>query len=178
VTDPSQSSAGAVIFVVGVPASGKTTLAQGLILELRRRGVPTLWLDSDDLRAVLTPAPTFSDPERDWFYGAIGHLAWRAAQGGVTVVISATASRRRYRDELRARVRRFVEVWLTCGDDVLRTRDPKGLYRAAAAGSISRLPGAGAAFEAPLAAELTFDTSVGDVSQRIDEVLRWLDTHA
>ncbi len=147
-------TAGAVVWICGLPASGKTTLAKNLVAFLRDREVPVMWLDGDDLRAVMTPEPTYSDEERERFYGTLGHLARRAAEGGVVAVVSATAAKRRHRDRVRADVPCFVEVWLRCDDGELRRRDPKGLYRAAAAGQVAALPGVGTPFEEPEAAEI------------------------
>lgn len=152
---------GAVFWLCGVPASGKTTLAAGLVAALRAADVDVLWLDSDDLRAVMTPEGDYGPRDRAVFYATVAHLAIRAAEGGVTVVISATAASRAPRDRVRAAVARFVEVWLTCDPSALRgDRDVKGLYAAADAGEITRLPGVGVAFEPPIHADaLRFDTT-------------------
>lgn len=145
---------GVVFWFTGVPASGKTTLAAALVAALRAAEVPVLWLDSDDLRAVMTPGSDFGEHDRAVFYETIAHLAIRAAQGGVTTVISATAPYRAPRDRVRAAVPCFCEVWLTCDPAALRgARDVKALYARADAGEITRLPGVGVEFEAPTHAE-------------------------
>lgn len=145
-----EASRGAVFWLTGVPASGKTTLARGLIAALRAHDIAVLWLDSDDLRAVMTPAGDYGERDRAVFYDTIAHLAIRAAAGGVTVVISATAPHRAPRDRVRAAVAKFHEVWLDCDAAALRgARDVKGLYARADAGEIERLPGVGVAFEPP-----------------------------
>lgn len=149
---------GRVVFLTGAPASGKTTVARVLLDRLTQAGLPTLWLDSDDLRRVLTPKPTYSEEERDQFYGALAHLALLGVQGGVTVVISATANRRRYRDAIRAKVQDFTEVLLDCPPEVRIERDPKGLYAQAREGSADLLPGFGVPYEAPERPELQIDS--------------------
>lgn len=149
---------GAVIWICGPPATGKTTLAIGVRDALTARGLAVLWLDSDDLRGVLGPAD-YSRAGREHFYVAIGHLARRAVEGGVTVVISATADRAAYRESVRHEVPRFVEVELRCDPEELRRRDPKGLYRKLAAGEISGLPGADVPFESSGRADLMLDTA-------------------
>jgi adenylylsulfate kinase len=168
---------GQVVWLTGLPASGKTTVARVIVEAMRARGEPVLWLDSDQLRTVLTPAPTYSDQEREWFYGVIAHLAKRAADGGVTVVISATAPLRAYRDRARAAIDRFFEIHLFCDAEVLRARDPKHLYERSARGEISRLPGAGSPYEAPLAPELVFDTGLTQERDIAKAIVEHLDRH-
>ena len=164
-------ASGPVIWLVGLPSSGKTTLAEAVIARLE---VPHLWLDSDDLRSVMTPAPDYSERERDIFYGTIGHLAVRASRGGVTVIISATANRQHYRDFVRARVLRFAEVHVCCDRDTLYRRDAKGLYARAEGQAENRLPGLGAAFEAPIAPELKLDTTATSAAANAKQIIDWL----
>lgn len=148
----------AVVWLTGQPATGKTTLAAALNARLQAAGLAVLWLDSDDLRPVLMPDAGYDDAGRDRFYGAVTHLARRAVEGGCTVLISATASRRAHRASLRRSVPRFHEVLLTCDDAILRARDPKGLYARADAGDLPHLPGATAPYEPPRHPLLTLDT--------------------
>ena len=169
---------GLVVWITGLPGSGKSTLADALVRALRKRGEGVLWLDSDDLRRVLTPEPRYDDAERDRFHAALGHLASLAASGGVTVVISATASKQAYRDAVRRDVPRFVEVLLECDRAELERRDPKGLYARARTGEITSLPGAGAPYERPPCPELTLDSARNPPLVLADHVLRWLDAGA
>ncbi|MCA9557358.1 MAG: adenylyl-sulfate kinase [Myxococcales bacterium] len=164
----------AVIWLTGPPASGKTTLAAALNTRLRAAELAVLWLDSDDLRPVLMPEAGYDDADRHRFYGAVAHLARRAAEGGCTVLISATASRRAHRAPLRRSVPRFHEVLLTCDPETLRARDPKGLYARADAGELPHLPGATAPYEPPDHPLVILDTgrlSVDAAVARLAEAL-------
>lgn len=166
---------GRVIWLTGLPRSGKSTLARGLLDALAERGQATLWLDSDDLRAVMTPNPTYSDAERDAFYATVGHLARLGAAGGVTVVISATASKREYRDVVRRAVPAFIEIWIRADDATLRARDNGGLYRDADAGAANTVPGAGVEYEAPTDAHLELDSTSMSPAEMVAAVLALLD---
>jgi adenylylsulfate kinase len=166
---------GRVIWLTGLPRSGKSTLARGILDALAERGQATMWLDSDDLRAVMTPNPTYSDAERDAFYATVGHLARLGAAGGVTVVISATASKREYRDVVRQAVPAFVEIWVRADDATLRARDTGGLYRDADAGAANTVPGAGAAYEAPVDAHLELDSTSMSPDEMVAAALALLD---
>jgi len=154
-----------------LPASGKTTLAGALIEHFRAAEIPALWLDSDDLRPYVIGKSTYSDEERDRFYAMVGHLAVLGAAGGVTVVVSATASKRRYRDEVRQVVKSFWEVWLQAEHEVLTKRDPRGLYKLAANGEIENFPGSPGIFEEPQAAELELRTDQHSTEALVHAVL-------
>lgn len=166
---------GRVVWLTGRPGAGKTTIAERVVAQLHARGTPHLWLDSDVLRVVLTPAATYDAADRDHFYAAVGAIAVLGARGGVCVVVSATAPKRAYREAVRTEVERFSEVFVACSEAVLRARDPKGLYARAARGDLTELPGVGAVYEVPEAAELVLDTEHTDVDACTRAVLALLD---
>jgi adenylylsulfate kinase len=165
---------GRVVWLSGPPASGKTCLASALVQALRQRNTPVLWLDSDDLRTVLTPTPNYSDEERDWFYRALSHLAARAAAGDVFVVISATAARQIHRDSLRRQVPSLVEIELECPEQIRHARDPKGLYRQAREGKIHGLPGFDLPCESSPRVALRLDTSEHSPEELTQTILAYL----
>jgi adenylylsulfate kinase len=163
---------GWVIWLTGLPASGKTTLAHALRRTLNARGITTIVLDSDTLRSVLLPNSSYAPAERDWFYNRLVELAVWLAQEGEHVIIAATGSRRCYRAAARARLGpRFAEVWVRCPAEICRARDAKGLYSRAAAGVIRNLPGVDAPYEAPERPEAVVDTEHQTPEQASDIVL-------
>lgn len=141
------TSEGFVWWFTGRPAAGKTTLALAVQNALAERGIPTQLLDSDELRNVLTPQPTYSEQERDWFYAALRYIARLLAHNGVNVLIAATAAKCRYREM--ANLSHFAEIYVEADIETCRQRDPKGLYAQAAAGEVVTLPGVGVAYEPP-----------------------------
>ena len=86
------------IWITGLPASGKSTIVSVLKPQLERLGLTVEVLESDEVRRVLTPTPTYSEAERDLFYRALAFFGQKLVAHGVTVVFDATASRRVYRD--------------------------------------------------------------------------------
>jgi adenylylsulfate kinase len=142
------------VWITGLPASGKSTIARALARELAARRVDAAMLESDALRPVLTPHPTYSEEERDTFYGALSFIAALLVSHGVPTIVDATANRRRYRDQARAAIDRFVEVFVDCSLDVCVARDPKGLYRRARAGHSNTVPGLRAPYEPPARPDL------------------------
>ena len=142
------------VWITGLPASGKSTLARALAEELAGRGTRVCILESDALRKILTPAPTYDEEERDTFYGAVAHFAGILAAHGVPVVIDATGNRRAYRDRARGRIPNFLEIYVECPLPVCLSRDPKGIYRRGIEGTASDVPGLTAVYEPPLRPDL------------------------
>ena len=149
-----------MVWLTGLPATGKSTVAGHLREILALRSVCAVIFDGDEVRRILTPNPTYSDDERDRFYADLADLAALASGQGLTTLVPATAPRRAYRDRARSLVDTFVEVYLVADPALLEWRDPKGLYTLARAGRIDRLPGQGAIYEAPESPDLVFDTGV------------------
>lgn len=165
---------GFALWLTGLPSSGKSTLARALAGRLRAAGVVVQVLDSDELRKVLTPEPTYTTEERDWFYATLLFIAGLLVENGVNVILAATASRRRYRERARSRLPQFAEIFVYCPVAVCRERDPKGLWAQATQGEIDNLPGAGASYEPPLAPEIRVDTAELSVEETVDLIWRWL----
>jgi adenylylsulfate kinase len=148
------AAGGAVVWATGLPSAGKSTFARALRERLRAAGRPALLLDGDAVRAALAPPPGYDEAGRDAFYATLGALALLAAGDGLVAVVAATAHRRAFRDRVRARAPRFVEVHVATPAGVCAARDPKGLWARARAGDAPALPGAGAEYEPPLAPEV------------------------
>lgn len=142
------------VWLTGLSGSGKSTIARALLWKLQQRGLRPALLESDVMRTQLTPLPSYDEDERDFFYGVLARLAQLLAAQGVPVIVDATANRRRYRDDARAGIPCFAEVFVDTPLAVCEARDPKGLYRAARAGAASSLPGIQASYEPPLRAEV------------------------
>lgn len=169
--DPAHDNRGFAIWLTGLPASGKTTLAQAMQRQMAGRGISALLLDSDEMRTILTPRPTYTETERDWFYGALAGLAAWLTRNGINVLIAATANRRAYRQAARAQIKRFAEVHVQCPPETCRTRDRKGIYAAAAAGQAGHVPGIGIAFEPPLQPEMAVNTEQYKPDEAAERVL-------
>lgn len=145
---------GWALWLTGLPASGKSTLAAELAGRLQQRGQAVEVLESDALRRTLTPRPRYTEDERDLFYAAIAQMAARLARHGVGVIIDATAHRLAYRQAGRRQIERFMEVRVACPLALCRERDAKGIYAAADAGQADHVPGVGVAYEVDEAAEV------------------------
>ncbi len=150
---PEQDRAFAV-WITGLPASGKSTLAAALKEHLARRGVDVAVLESDGLRQIFRPESSYSEEDRDTFYAQLVAVGALLVAHGVPVIFDATANRRAYRDRARAEFRRFIEVYVDCPLETCVRRDPKGIYQRASRGEASNVPGVQAPYEPPRAPEV------------------------
>jgi adenylylsulfate kinase len=166
------------VWLTGLPASGKTTLAQGLTRDLQERGMTVQILDSDALRDVLTPDPTYTPEERDWFYQVIAFIAGLLTRNGVNVIIAATANRRHYRDHARQTIERFAEVYVKCSLETCIERDQKGIYEKAMAGRATTVPGLQAPYEPPADPAVVVDTEQMSPQEGVRQIMEALEKHA
>jgi len=157
---------GWVVWITGLPGSGKSTVAHLLNETLSKRGIQSQILSSDRVRKTLTPTPTYTEEEREMVYRAITLIAKILTENGLNVIIDATGNRKRYRDACRAQVNRFFEVYLKCPLEVCIEREesrketfqaPRDIYRKAKAGESTTVPGPGAPYEPPESPEVTAD---------------------
>ena len=146
---------GFAVWITGLPSSGKSSISRELMKTLDAGGVRILVLESDEMRKILTPKPTYSEQERKWFYRALVLLGELVTRSGMNVIFDATANRRDYRDYARSLIQKFVEVYVDCPLKVCMKRDPKGIYGRAKTGKATTVPGIQASYEPPLQPEVT-----------------------
>jgi len=137
------------IWITGLPASGKSTIASALRDQLAAQAIDMAVLESDTLRRILTPKPRYDEEERENFYRAIVYVGVLLTAHGVSVIFDATANRRAYRDEARKQIPRFLEVFVDTPLEVCIRRDCKGTYRQAQEGAATIVPGLQVSYEAP-----------------------------
>lgn len=155
---------GFAIWMTGLPASGKSSITRELVKKLETRGISAIVLESDEMRKILTPEPTYRQEERDVFYRSLALIGELLSRSGVNVIFDATANKRTYREYARTLIPRFAEVQVTCPLDVCMKRDPKGIYGRATTGKASTVPGLQSSYEPPLSPEVTVD---GQVSPKV-----------
>jgi adenylylsulfate kinase len=162
------------VWLTGLPASGKSTIARALLGSLHGRGVAAAVLESDVMRTQITPFARYAEDERERFYRTFAEIGILLVKMGTPVLLDATANKRAHRVQARERIERFAEVFVDTSLEVCAARDPKGLYRAAREGRASSLPGPQAAYEPPLRPELVVSgakTGADEAAQAIIALL-------
>jgi bifunctional enzyme CysN/CysC len=167
-------TSGAVLWLTGLPASGKSTLSAALEARLVGAGRMAYMLDGDNLRHGLNGDLGFDAAARAENVRRTAHVARLLADAGVVVIVSLVSPTRADRDGARQVMEAdglsFVEVWLDTPLDECERRDPKGLYARARAGEIPHFTGVGQAYEAPESPEVIVRPHEG-VEAAVERVL-------
>jgi adenylylsulfate kinase len=168
---------GVTVWFTGLSGAGKTTIAHQLEQVLRDRGRNVEVLDGDVVRTHLSKGLGFSKEDRDINIRRIGFVCHLLARNGVVAIASAISPYREVRDEVRAMVGDFIEVYAKCPIEVLADRDVKGLYKKALAGEIPNFTGVSDPYEEPLNPEVVIETdreseqeSLGKVVAKLEEL--------
>lgn len=171
----SRRETGFVVWLTGLPCSGKSTIADGLAQELGRRGRRVQVLDGDVVRQSLSQGLGYSRRDREINVLRIAFVAELLARHGVIVVVAVVSPFEATRAEVRRRVPDLVEVHVDCPLAECERRDVKGMYAAARAGRIPDFTGIGSPYEPPSSPELRVDTLELDVDGSVAAVMARLE---
>jgi adenylylsulfate kinase len=148
----------AVLWFTGLSGSGKSTIAEKVVAELRKLGADVEYLDGDMMRGIF-PNTGFTKDARNEHVRRVGYLAGMLEKHGVIVVASFISPYREGRMVVRKLCRNFVEIHVSTPLAECERRDPKGLYRKARRGEIGNFTGISDPYEPPKNPELTIDTT-------------------
>ncbi len=162
---------GCVIWFTGLSGSGKTTIAHKVEEMLLDADVPIEILDGDVVRENLSKGLGFSKEDRDINIRRIAFVAHLLQRNGTFVITAAISPYREIRDEARAMIKDFVEVFADAPIEVCEERDVKGLYKKARAGEIKGFTGVDDPYEAPLSPEVVCDTASESVEESAQKVV-------
>ena len=184
---------GCVLWLTGLSACGKSTVANLVDHKLHSMGVHSFVLDGDNIRHGLNAGPAllrqrhdeefakrfglgFSAQDREENIRRIGTVAKLFRDAGLIALTAFISPYRRDRDEVRSMLPPgdFIEVFVDASLDVCEGRDPKGLYKKARAGELKGFTGIDDPYEAPESPELLLDASTKTAEQLADEVIDYL----
>jgi bifunctional enzyme CysN/CysC len=151
-----------VIWLTGLSGSGKSTIANELEKQLFANGLHSYVLDGDNLRHGINKDLGFTKADRAENVRRVAHIAQLMSDAGLIVIVALISPFSTDRDSARSLFEpgKFVEVWVKTPTEVCIERDPKGLYKKAASGSIPNMTGIGQEYEAPENAELVLDGTI------------------
>ncbi|HID94377.1 MAG TPA: adenylyl-sulfate kinase [bacterium (Candidatus Stahlbacteria)] len=162
---------GFVVWITGLPGSGKTALAKEIEPLLKKRGHNCEILDGNEVRALISSELGFTEEDRKLHNRRVIHIAKLLARNGVGVIVSLISPYRETRAFARRELPNFVEVWTKCPLEVCEARDKKGLYEKARRGEITDLTGVQHPYEEPENPEVIVDTEKESPSEGARRVI-------
>jgi len=170
---------GATVWLTGLSASGKSTIAVALEKVLLARGKHAYRLDGDNIRFGLNKNLGFSAEDRAENIRRIGEVAKLFSDAGIITITSFISPYRADRDRVRKlhedAVLPFLEVYVDCPIEEAEKRDPKGLYKKARAGELKGFTGVDDPYEAPERPELVLPTHRLSVAESVAALLALLE---
>lgn len=162
---------GVVVWLTGLPGSGKTTIARELEPKLRTMERAVEVLDGDEIRQSLSKGLGFSREDRETHLRRVVYVAKLLSRNGVVVIAAFISPYRNIREYARKETTNFLEVFVKCSLQTCAQHDPKGLYKKASSGQIKDLTGPQDLYEEPLNPDLVVDTEELNVSASSDLIL-------
>jgi len=166
-----------VIWITGLPGSGKSTVAMAV-----KEKIPhAVILKMDELRRIVTPEPTYSDAEREYVYRALVFTAKTLYDLGHNVIIDATGNRKSWRQLARKLIPNFSEVYLKCPIELCMKREekridthkaPKRIYEKGKKGW--PVPGISVPYEEPKKPEVIINTEKESPAKAAEKILKML----
>jgi len=170
-------SKGVTLWFTGLSGSGKTTVARRVHETLQARHILSERLDGDVVRQSLCRDLGFSKEDRDKNIERVTFVSNILTRNGVVVLSAFISPYKRMRDNARAEIGNFLEIYVRTPMDVLVERDVKGMYKKAMAGEIQGFTGVNDPYEEPTTPELILDTDRESVEESADKVIRLLEEH-
>ena len=148
-----------VIWLTGLSGSGKSTIANALEKKLFSLGMHLYVLDGDNIRLGLNKDLGFTREDRAENVRRVSEVAHNLFDAGLITIVALVSPYAEDRAQAKSLFPEggFAEVWVKTPAEVCVDRDPKGLYKKAAAGELPNLTGVGQEYEAPESAELVLD---------------------
>ena len=163
---------GFTVWFTGLSGAGKSTIAEMLYHEFQARQMKTEILDGDVVRQNLSKGLGFSKEDRDTNILRIGFVAELLTRNGVATICCPISPYKETRDQVRAAIGEFVEVYVHATiDELSQNRDPKGLYKKALAGEIKGFTGVDDPYEVPEHPELVLDTMIESPEESLQKTL-------
>jgi adenylylsulfate kinase len=168
---------GIVIWLTGLPSSGKSTLAHEVERRLFEKGCSSYVLDGDNIRHGLNKNLGFSPEDRKENIRRIGEVARLFADAGVIAITAFISPYREDRAQARALNRQggFIEVYCKCSVKECEKRDAKGLWQKARKGEVKEFTGVSAPYEEPEAPEIVIETDKCGLEECAQHIIGYLE---
>jgi bifunctional enzyme CysN/CysC len=162
-----------VLWFTGLSGSGKSTVARALERRLFELGCHTIYLDGDNVRHGLNGDLGFSEKDRKENIRRVAEVARLGFDHGNITLCTFISPFQADREFARSLIPqgRFLEVFVKCDLEVVKRRDPKGLYAKALSGEIPEFTGISSPYEEPPNPEMLIETDVQSVEDSVQQIV-------
>ena len=179
-TKPARDKQGFTVFLTGFSGSGKSTIANALMVKLMEMGGrPVTLLDGDIVRKNLSSELGFSKEHRDLNIRRIGYVASEITKNGGIAICAPIApyatTRRAVREDIEG-FGAFIEIHVATSIEECERRDRKGLYKLARAGKIKEFTGISDPYDIPTNPEMSMETENVEVDNCAHQIILKLES--
>jgi adenylyl-sulfate kinase len=165
---------GIVIWLTGLPCSGKTTISKEIEKYFLGKELPIQRLDGDVVRTTISKDLGFSKTDRDWNIERMSYIAQMLSDNGVNVVCAFVTPYKKMRSFARSLCENFIEVYVKCDIEKCKERDVKGMYAKAMRGEIKDFTGVQDPFEIPKNPEIIVNTEMESIEKSVRKIIDYI----
>lgn len=166
---------GLVIWLTGLPGSGKTTIAKRIEKYFRKKKIPVQILDGDSVRKNISKGLGFSKKDREENARRVTDLASKLAKNGMNVIVALVSPYRKIRISARRKFPKFLKVYVKCSAKECARRDKRELYKKAIRGELKNFTGISDPYEEPQKPDVVLDTEKKSLEQNEKIIIGYLE---
>lgn len=165
-----------MIYIVGISGSGKTTIANALEKELKKRGIEKLQvIDGDIIREQFGEIFGYTYEERMKCNQVVRVVIDYLIRNDISVILAQVAAYEEMRQKMREQFEKnYIEVYVKCSYEECARRDVKGYYHRQQREEIRNLNGADDVYEVPQNSQVVVDTEKESVEESVQKILQYL----
>ncbi len=164
-----------VLWITGLPCSGKTTLAKKIVNRLEKEKIPNVLLDGDEIRSFISADLDFSHKARNENVRRVAGISKLLLEQGVASVVSILSPLEKQRNNACKIIGdKFNLIYLNTSIEVCEKRDVKGMYKLARENKIKDFTGVGSIFENPKNFHIEVDTGCLNISESTNIIIEYM----
>jgi len=166
---------GYTLWFTGLSGAGKTTIANGVVKNLRQRNVPVVLFDGDIVRKALSPDLKYTPEDRDEQVRRIANVCYITSENYILNISCTNSATKKERNFARSLIDNFVEIYVKCPIEVCEERDVKGYYKKVRDGKLKNFVGIDIKYEEPTDSEIILETDKESEEESISKLIDFLE---